>query len=790
MGYPMTPGAGLYDASVQPPRTLLWALIALALTDLVMFSGASNYLASPQSRILNQVLILAVGVAAAILAWRGRLDVRSPLVLPGVAVIAATALAAVTSQRPEASREALAFVLVAAPSYLVIRAVLAEPWLRARVDGLIVIGGFLFTAAYLVHALTQWVVFWSVVGPAIPPLRPGDVGLTVGTVNAVSLYLELLVPIGVALAWARWRNTRFVVVYIGLAIVAMLITGSRGAWLGGLAGAAAAVAVVVGGDGRALGRARLGRRARIIGLGAVAIGAVVLGPGLLARLGGGDAGRLELWGAAWSMFAGHPLTGVGPGAWPGLRPLTPISEDVLAVLYTAHSSVLHVLAELGIVGAAAVLWLVVTVAQLARRAIRTRPVDGLAAAAVVSLVAFAVHSLVDVQVHIPAVVLLLMLLVARLDPGGSAGRPVTSPGSGTPGRARSAAGAGRDRRALGGLAILAPVLVGAALLVPIDVAMVRAEFGNRHLDRGEAAAALADFDAAIALHDLPVYRLGQAIGRRAAGDAAGSMISLDRMAEDEPFTFVQSARAMLLGQAGQATEAEALLAEVEASATYDPTALLQVAVQRASGPDADPGAAARDLARVMVAVPSLIHSAPPPGLFEAETWAAAQLDAITRLSATDPALAAAAAIQAGRATNPINALDAAAAAALDAVSDPDERLALETLQAAVDGRSPELGPIDAMIRADPASPTKRGLAWAIGFAARSQPLIDRVARVSEVLAFAAPQAPMEIVVDGRSDADWSLRLPRYPNAASSRLGPDRPYLPDLVTIEPVYRPKP
>ncbi len=320
--------------------------------------------------------------------------------------------------------------------------------------------------------------------------------------------------------------------------------------------------------------------------------------------------------------------------------------------------------------------------------------------------------------------------------------------------------------------------------------MVRAEFGNRHLDRGDPAAALSDFDAAVALHDLPVYRLGQAIGRAAAGDSAGALGSLDRMAEDEPFTFVQGARASLAGKAGQTAEADALLTEVEASATYDPTALLQVAVQRASGPDADLGAAARDLARVMVAVPSLIHSAPPPGLFEAETWAAAQVDAITRLSSTEPATAAAVAIQAGLPASPINALDVVTAAALDAVIDPDERLALDILQAAVDGEEADLERIDAMVRADPASPTIRGLAWAIGFAARSQPLIDRVARLSEVVAFTAPQAPMEIVLNGRSSADWSLRLPRYPNAASSRLGPDRPYLPGLVTIEPVYRPKP
>ncbi len=418
----MAPVAGLYDASVQPRRTLAWALIALALTDMVLFSGASNYLASPQSRILNQGLILVAGIVTAALAWRGRLDARSPLVLPGLAVIGATAVSTLTSQRPEASREAMALLLLAAPSYLLVRAVLADPWLRTRIDWLVIVGGFGFTVAYLGQALAQWFVFWSVVGPAIPPLRPGDVGLTVGTVNAVSLYLELLVPIGLALAWGRWRSTRFVLLYAGLGVIAMLITGSRGAWLGSLAGAVVAAAILWGGHDRPrVAWSRLGRGARIAGLGAVLIGVVALGPGLLVRLGGGDAGRLELWGAAWSMVASNPLTGVGPGAWPGLRALTPISEDVLAVLYTAHSSVLHVLTELGVIGALATGWLVAAIARLGWRSLRRRPADAPTAAAVVSLVAFAVHSLVDVQVHIPAVVVLLMLLVVRLDPARAPG---------------------------------------------------------------------------------------------------------------------------------------------------------------------------------------------------------------------------------------------------------------------------------------------------------------------------------------------------------------------------------
>jgi hypothetical protein len=46
----------------------------------------------------------------------------------------------------------------------------------------------------------------------------------------------------------------------------------------------------------------------------------------------------------------------------------------------------------------------------------------------------------------------------------------------------------------------------------------------------------------------------------------------------------------------------------------------------------------------------------------------------------------------------------------------------------------------------------------------------------------------EIVVDGAVDADYSLRLPRWPNASSPRLAPRRPYPAGMATIEPSVRP--
>ena len=80
--------------------------------------------------------------------------------------------------------------------------------------------------------------------------------------------------------------------------------------------------------------------------------------------------------------------------------------------------------------------------------------------------------------------------------------------------------------------------------------------------------------------------------------------------------------------------------------------------------------------------------------------------------------------------------------------------------------------------------------WQLGFEIGSQPLLDAVSAVSVPLTFNVPTVPMELVTDGRVDADYSVRLPRWPQASAGRNGPKRPYLSGFITIEPVFRPKP
>jgi hypothetical protein len=242
----------------------------------------------------------------------------------------------------------------------------------------------------------------------------------------------------------------------------------------------------------------------------------------------------------------------------------------------------------------------------------------------------------------------------------------------------------------------------------------------------------------------------------------------------EPFTFVAAERAML----ATSSERAPLLQRIEADGSYDATATLAAALLRYP---TDPPAAANDLAGVMTAVPTLAYSTRPPALFDDPTWRTAQLDAVERIGAIDPVVASGVAILAG--------LPDATAAQRAKVPDGPESRALDLLAASATGGSADIDAARALLRQNPGSAGVENVLSMLGFHATSQVLIDEVRTVSFAAFFLTPIPPMELVVDGRASADWSVRLPRYPQAASGRQGPKRPYLPGMVTIEPVFRPK-
>jgi len=86
--------------------------------------------------------------------------------------------------------------------------------------------------------------------------------------------------------------------------------------------------------------------------------------------------RMALWGFAWKAFVAHPLTGIGPGAFRYISEIMPETRlDSVAYWIrglSAHNLMLHYLAESGLLGAAALLVLMIRQFGYGRRLLRVR----------------------------------------------------------------------------------------------------------------------------------------------------------------------------------------------------------------------------------------------------------------------------------------------------------------------------------------------------------------------------------------------------------------------------------
>ena len=182
-----------------------------------------------------------------------------------------------------------------------------------------------------------------------------DAPLT-GNPNDLALMLNLLLPLTVALLLAsRGRGARLLLaIIIGLEVVAIVATFSRAGFL--------TLAVV--GTLQVVHTQRAWRKVAAIGAVAVGLALVALVPGGYAlHLGtvtdissdptGSAQERLALMGAAVRVIVEHPLFGAGLG-----MNVIPITED-MGGWRTVHNVYLQIAADLGLVGLALFLVLVI-----------------------------------------------------------------------------------------------------------------------------------------------------------------------------------------------------------------------------------------------------------------------------------------------------------------------------------------------------------------------------------------------------------------------------------------------
>jgi putative inorganic carbon (HCO3(-)) transporter len=263
-----------------------------------------------------------------------------PTLLPLIGWLCAALLSAALGFNPRAGLLFIAIYGLGVVWHLAIVRFYREPWMSAATFWPFLASGLLASAAAIAMVVWRWPAGQYAIGH----------GRSIGTFilpGELAGYLIVYLPIafGVALA-TRFAALR-ALAWCGCALggVAFLMTFSRAGWMG----LAAAVAFYIFAT-RERGQTRYAILAVLVGIAAV----------LLVFNAHHNPSenytRLSIWQAAIDIVERFPLTGVGPFDFASAYALVRL-PDGDATAFHAHSFLLTIFAEMGIVGVLAVLWL-------------------------------------------------------------------------------------------------------------------------------------------------------------------------------------------------------------------------------------------------------------------------------------------------------------------------------------------------------------------------------------------------------------------------------------------------
>ena len=349
---------------------------------------------------------------------------------PLLAFFLANVLATIFAADPRISLEYLWRLGVHTMFFYAIVALMAGGYRRDVLEALffvssivILIGLVEFVSWYFgLSFLSTFRQGWPAVGGLSDPLPPNIYRLTftLNVSTGLSAYLAALIPFGLSFALtARKDDTRraFWLWLVGALIVEGL-SFSRGGVLSLAASLPTFAFLAFYSDTNRSQRAkRLLRDWRVVTVGLTLllfVTIIALASTQQSSSGhrSGDMVRLDMWRSALQTFQQNPLTGVGPYGFG--RALREARSPLLARdnISTANNTILQVMAESGILGLAALLWIVGRFLWIGYH--RWRAADGARqlqfAAACAGVLGFAVHSIVDTFVVTPF--LLPMLVMA------------------------------------------------------------------------------------------------------------------------------------------------------------------------------------------------------------------------------------------------------------------------------------------------------------------------------------------------------------------------------------------
>lgn len=411
------------------PRPLAIALLAYAFG----MGATYNGLLTPDIRWMTLVILAALLAIWVAIRWQFRWRWTGSALDIGLALGAAAIGLSLLANTEDWRRISIGiwYLTLYGMLWYLLHDLIAYNWIkRSQVaDALLAAGGLIIALGWLQSR--EWLGSLLLVfqgGEALPLPRPVS---TLGNPNTLAAMLVVLVPLGAAYALTSRGIARLVTAFYALAgLLLLILTYSRGGWIGTAAGLALLGAIaLVQVDFRAWwARASVLRRLGAGSLGVAAVGgAVGLALVLVRSLdeGGRSLGlRTFIYETAVRLFQETPLFGSGLFTFGGgLARLnsTPPTEPHSH----AHNLLLHMGAELGIVGLIALVTLSILAALAARRLLRgprpsglheqrqrTAQIGGCAA-----VFGAAVHHLLDLPAMNPAVALsILVALVLATAP--------------------------------------------------------------------------------------------------------------------------------------------------------------------------------------------------------------------------------------------------------------------------------------------------------------------------------------------------------------------------------------
>lgn len=445
-------------------RVRLLSLVPIVVSMVVFKLALSDGGRQPPTLTAAQVVVYLL-TAALIVAGAVR---RTPVAAAVGLMAGVSAITLLWSVRPDATvRQVLLWLMYLGIVMITSSTVRGPRPIRLFVDAVVVIAGWLCLVALF--------MFW---GAGNPGMRWYS---TFYWPNPFAGFLLLALPLTLV-RFLRAGGLRDALAHGLMALllaVSLLLTYSRGAW--------ATLAVVVPLLGIVLHPARwrtvVPRLAALVALIILVAAVLTQGApvkdtdqGIAARaasaVSAGDysiQGRLRFWKAGLAIFVDHPLVGTGPGTFGIVHPA--YQRDVRYYARDPHSLYVQVLAEMGLLGAGGLAFLLIVVAVTWWRTLRSlegREEYWLIAGVGMSLAAFFIHSGVEMNWMFPAnpaMAFALIGVLAACDPSS---------------RSRTPDGTASDRFA-GRLVLTAVLLAAAAAAVVLWAA-------QRHFASGNEAA--------------------------------------------------------------------------------------------------------------------------------------------------------------------------------------------------------------------------------------------------------------------------------------------------------------